>query len=130
MTEEEVKLERKKFLKELNATAKELAFLLEGDDPPALRVKQYKKYLVKSQRMLVRISSRKDGLTIHSFKGGYGGKLLARKELLKMGIIKEVHSRGRKKFFECTLDEAQASIELASRLIVEVYLKKNGVESY
>jgi hypothetical protein len=130
MTEEEIKLERKKFLKELNSTAKELAFLLEGDDAPTLRVKQFKKCLVKSHRMLVRISSRKTGLTIHSFKGGYGGKFLARKELLKMGVIKEIPHSTRKKFFECLIEEELASIEMASRLIVEVYLKKHGIENY
>lgn len=120
--------ERKKFLAELNETANYTAEILHGEEVSKVRVKQIKKYFRKTHKMLHRISSMKGDINNNSFKYGYGGKLLARKVLLELGVVEKMQTKYRKATYQMLLAPEELDMELVSRIIVEVYLKRNEIE--
>lgn len=120
--------ERKKFLAELNETAYYTAEILHGKEVSKVRVKQIKKYFRKTHKMLHRISSMKGDINNNSFKYCYGGKLLARKVLLEIGVVEKMQTKYRKATYKILLAPEELDMELVSRIIVEVYLKRNEIE--
>jgi hypothetical protein len=125
---EESPEERKKFLAELNETANYTAEILHGEEVSKVRVKQIKKYFRKTHKMLHRISSMKGDINNNSFKYGYGGKILARKVLLELGVVEKMQTKYRKTAYKMLLAPEELDMELVSRIIVEVYLKRNEIE--
>ncbi|NRA12370.1 MAG: hypothetical protein HRT57_10485 [Crocinitomicaceae bacterium] len=120
--------ERKKFLAELNETANYTAVILHGEEVSKVRIKQIKKYFKKTHKMLHRISTMKGDINNNSFKYGYGGKLLGRKVLLKLGVVGKLKTKHRKATYKMLLDINELDMELVSRVIVEVYLMRNEIE--
>ena len=120
--------ERKKYLAELNKLARYTASILHGDDVSKVRIKQYKKYFNKTYKMLHRISALKGDINNNSFKYGYGGKILVRRVMLDLGLISK-HKEGNKKtIYHLLIRPDEISLELVSRIIVEVYLIRNEIE--
>ncbi len=120
--------ERKAFLKELNEIALYTATVLHGEDVGKVRVRQFKKYFNKTYKMLHRISVLKGDINNNSFKYGYGGKILVRRVMLDMGIIKKQITSQRKATYILLLAKEDLTLELVSRIIVEVYLIRNEVK--
>lgn len=120
--------ERKKFLTELNETANYTAVILHGEEVSKVRVKQIKKYFRKTHKMLHRISIMKGDINNNSFKYCYGGKILARKVLLELGVVEKMQTKYRKTAYRMLLVPEEMDMELVSRIIVEVYLKRNEIE--
>lgn len=122
--------ERKAFLAELNEISKYTATILHGEDVPKGRVKQLKKYFNKTYKMLNRISVIKGDINNNSFKYGYGGKLLVRKVMLEMGIIEKQKSPNKKAKYRLLIAPNEITLELVSRIIVEVYLIRNEIKLF
>lgn len=120
--------ERKIYLAELNAIAKYTAEILHGDEVSKVRIRQYKKYFNRTFNMLNRIAVMKGEINNNSFKYGYGGKLLVRKVMLKLGMIEKKEHPGNKTFYKLLINKHEIDLELVSRIIVEVYLTRNDVE--
>lgn len=125
---EQTSEERKEFLAELNETAHYTGEILHGEEVSTVRVKQIKKYFRKTHKMLHRISSMKGDINNNSFKYCYGGKLLARKVLLELGVVEKMQTKYRKATYQMLLAPEELDMELVSRIIVEVYLKRNEIE--
>lgn len=125
----EISEERKQFLKELNSISKYTATILHGDDVSKVRIKQIKKYFNKTYNMLHRIAVQTGELHNGSFRFGYGGKILVRKVMLDLGIIEKTKNRvGKKATYHLLLSKEEMTLELVSRIIVEVYLSRNDIE--
>jgi hypothetical protein len=122
--------ERKKFLAELNEIAAYTATVLHGDDVSKGRIKQFKKYFNKTYKMLHRISAMKGEINNNSFKYCYGGKVLGRKVLLEIGIVIKHKEPGKRAYYELLITPNEMTLELVSRIIVEVYLKRNEIEAF
>ena len=120
--------ERKIFLAELNEIATYTATILHGEEVSKGRIKQYKKYFKKTFNMLNRISVMQGEINNNSFKYGYGGKLLVRKVMLELGMIKKNGHLGKKAIYTLLIDRHEITLELVSRIIVEVYLARNEIE--
>ena len=120
--------ERKAFLAELNRIALYTAEVLHGEDVPKGRVKQYKKYFNKTYKMIHRLASMKGDINNNSFKYGYGGKILVRRVMLELGIVKKKPSFQKKATYTLMVAQEEITLELVSRIIVEVYLIRNDVE--
>ena len=70
----------------------------------------------------------KGDINNNSFKYCYGGKLLARKVLLEIGVVEKMQTKYRKATYKILLAPEELDMELVSRIIVEVYLKRNEIE--
>ena len=119
--------ERKAYLAELNRVARYTAEVLHGEGLSKTRVKQYKKYFNKTYKMLHRLVDMKGEINNSSFKYGYGGKVLCRKVMLQLGFIRRKESTGRKAIYELLVPKEGITMELVSRIIVEVYLMRNDI---
>lgn len=120
--------ERKKYLKELNEIAVYTGEVLHGEELTKVRIKQYKKYFNKTYKMLHRLADLKGEINNNSFKYGYGGKLLVRQVMLKLGVIARKSSTGKKAVYELQVPKEALNLELVSRIIVEVYLIRHDIE--
>lgn len=78
--------------------------------------------------MLHRLAVIKGDINNNSFKHGYGGKILVRRILLEMGIVQKLPKTGKRMTYQLMVDQDDITLELVSRIIVEVYLKRNNVE--
>ena len=121
--------ERKIFLAELNEITSYTAKVLHGEEVSKVRIKQCKKYFKRTLNMLNRISVLKGDINNNSFKYGYGGKLLIRKVMLDLGIIKKNGPVGKKAIYTLLIDQHEITLDLVARIIVEVYLARNDIES-
>lgn len=119
--------EHKAFLTELNEIALYTATVLHGEDVPKGRVKQYKKYFNKTYKMIHRLASMKGDINNNSFKYGYGGKILVRRVMLELGILQRNPSSQKKTVYTLMVSPEEITLELVSRIIVEVYLIRNDV---
>jgi len=126
--DEEVKLQRKKFLAELNAIALYTAQVLHGDDVSKIRVRQFKKYFNRTLNMLNRIALLENEIKNTSFKYGYGGKLLVRKVMLDMGLIERNSTSSNAVTYSLMIPKQEINLDLVSRIIVEVYLIRNDIQ--
>jgi hypothetical protein len=120
--------ERKAFLRELNETAAYTATVLHGEEVTKGRIKQYKKYFNKTYKMLHRLIGLKGEINNNSFKFGYGGKVLVRRVMLDIGIIEKQKTNYKKATYSLLISPDEMTLELVSRIIVEVYLIRNEVE--
>lgn len=120
--------ERKVFLSELNQIATYTGTVLHGDDLTKVRVRQLKKYFNKTYKMLHRLSVMQGEITHNSFKYGYGGKILCRKVLLEIGTIEKQLNPGRAISYRLMITPDEITLELVSRIIVEVYLLRNEIQ--
>ena len=120
--------ERKAYLKELNEIARYTASILHGDDVSKVRIKQFKKYFNKTYKMLHRISDLKGDINNNSFKYGYGGKLLVRRVMLDLSMISKQKIGRKKTTYKLLFSKDEITLELVSRIIVEVYLIRNEIE--
>lgn len=120
--------ERKEFLAELNEISKYTATILHGEEVSKGRIKQYKKYFNKTYKMLHRISVLKGDINNNSFKFGYGGKILVRRVMLDLKIVERKITTQKKATYEMLIDPQEITLELVSRIIVDVYLIRNDVE--
>ena len=120
--------ERKKFLAELNEICTYTGTILHGEEVTKGRIKQYKKYFNRTFNMLNRISVLQGDINNNSFKYGYGGKLLVRKVMLELGMIEKNGYAGKKVIYTLLIDRHEITLELVSRIIVEVYLTRNEID--
>ena len=120
--------ERKKFLAELNEICAYTATILHGKEVSIGRIKQYKKYFSRTFNMLNRISVLQGDINNNSFKYGYGGKILVRKVMLELGMIEKNGYIGKKVIYTLLIDPNEITLELVSRIIVEVYLTRNEID--
>jgi hypothetical protein len=120
--------ERKLYLAELNEVAAYTGSILHGDDVTKVRIKQYKKYFNKTYKMLHRISSMKSEVNNNSFKYGYGGKILVRRVMLDLDLISKQKLGKKKTTYQLLFSKDEITLELISRIIVEVYLMRNEIE--
>ncbi len=119
--------DRKAFLTRLNEIAQYTAEVIHGEDVPKGRVKQYKKYFNKTYKMIHRLAIYTE-INNHSFKYGYGGKVLARRVMLDMGIVKKQATGRKKTTYTLLITPDEITLELVARIIVEVYLIRNDVK--
>ena len=119
--------ERKKFLAELNKTVLYTGEILHGEELSKVRIRQLKKYFNKTYKLLHRLAIMKGDINNNSFKYCYGGKLLGRKTLLDLGVVVRKQSIQRKAIYSFLLAENEITLELVSRIIVEVYLSRNDM---
>jgi len=122
--------ERKKYLAELNKIAAYTAEILHGDDVSKVRIKQYKKYFNKTYKMLHRIATLKGDINNNSFKYGYGGKILVRRVMLELQLISKQKVGRKKTTYTLLFSPDEITLDLVSRIIVEVYLIRNDIESF
>lgn len=122
--------ERKKYLAELNKIATYTAEILHGDDVSKVRIKQYKKYFNKTYKMLHRIATLKGDINNNSFKYGYGGKILVRRVMLELQLISKQKVGRKKTTYTLLFSPDEITLDLVSRIIVEVYLIRNDIESF
>lgn len=122
--------ERKAFLAELNEISRYTATILHGEEVSKGRIKQFKKYFNKTFNMLNRISSMQGDINNNSFKYGYGGKILVRRVMLDMGIVERQKNSKKKAIYRLLIEPNEITLELVSRIIVEVYLSKNDITSF
>jgi len=120
--------ERKKYLAEWNEISRYTATVIHGEDVSKGRIKQYKKYFNRTFNMLNRIAALKGDINNNSFKYGYGGKILVRKVMLELGIIKKNEFEGKKATYTLLVKPHDITLELTSRIIVEVYLARNDIQ--
>ncbi|MCH2225041.1 MAG: hypothetical protein MK066_09760 [Crocinitomicaceae bacterium] len=125
---EKSEIERKAFLAELNEICVYTANVLHGDEVTKVRIKQYKKYFKRTYNMLNRIASLSGEINNNSFRYGYGGKFLVRKVMLDLGIIKKHKSTNKKTTYKLLILPEEITLELVSRIIVEVYLTRNNID--
>ncbi|MCO4813512.1 MAG: hypothetical protein KC454_02295 [Flavobacteriales bacterium] len=119
--------ERKEFLKELNNTVLYTGEILHGQELSKVRIRQLKKYFNKTYKLLHRLAIMKGDINNNSFKYCYGGKLLGRKTLIDLGVVERKQSIHRKAIYSFLLAENEITLELVSRIIVEVYLSRNDM---
>lgn len=122
--------ERKAYLAELNKIANYTATILHGEEVSKGRVKQYKKYFNKTYKMLHRISVIQGDVNNNSFRYGYGGKVLVRKVMLELDLMEKHKHPNKKVYYELLFSPNEITLELVSRIIVEVYLKRNEIEMF
>ncbi len=120
--------ERKAFLAELNEIVRYTGEILHGDELTKVRIRQYKKYFNKTYKLLHRLANIKGAITNNSFKHCYGGKILGRKVLIKLGVVEPIQSFERKATYRLLISPGEISLDLVSRIIVEVYLTRNNVK--
>jgi len=120
--------ERKKFLAELNETAHYTATILHGEEVTKVRVRQIKKYFNKTYKLLHRLANLKGEINNNSFKYGYGGKILVRRVMLDLGIIERKKTTLKKAAYTLLIPQEDCTLELVSRIIVEVYLIRHDVQ--
>lgn len=119
--------ERREYLKELNEIVLYTGEILHGEELSKVRIRQFKKYFNKTYKLLWRLKNIKGDINNNSFKHCYGGKLLGRKVLLKLGVVSKIPSNNRKTCYSFQLSEEEINLELVSRIIVEVYLERNDI---
>lgn len=122
--------ERKKYLAEWNEISRYTATVIHGEDVSKGRIRQYKKYFNRTFNMLNRISALQGDINNNSFKYGYGGKILVRKVMLELGIIEKNEAVGKKVTYKLLVNPSQITLELVSRIIVEVYLARNEIQPF
>ena len=122
--------ERKLFLSELNEIVVYTGTILHGEDLSKVRIRQLKKYFNKTYKLLHRLDVIKGDINNNSFKYCYGGKLLGRNVLLELGVVERKASIHRKAIYTFLLPSDAITLELVSRIIVEVYLKRNDMTSF
>ena len=122
--------ERKKFLSELNEIVVYTGTILHGEDLSKVRIRQLKKYFNKTYKLLHRLDVITGDINNNSFKYCYGGKLLGRKVLLELGVVERMESTHQKATYSFLISTNEITLELVSRIIVEVYLKRNDMTSY
>jgi len=120
--------ERKAFLAELNEISRYTGTILHGEDVSKGRIKQIKKYFNKTYKMLHRISVMQSEINNNSFKYCYGGKILARRVLMELGIVEKQKTTHKRATYTLLIAPQEITLELVSRIIVEVYLIRNEVE--
>ena len=120
--------ERKVFLTELNAIAKYTGEVLHGDALTPGRLRQIRKYFHKTYKMLHRIAALENGIQTNSFKHGYGGKTLARKVLMKLGVVEKDPQSLKQTQYRLCIAKEDLDLELVSRVIVEVYLIRHEID--
>lgn len=120
--------ERKAYLSELNETAKYTAVILHGEEVSKGRIRQIKKYFNKTYKMLHRLAAMKGPINNNSFKHGYGGKILVRRVLLDLGVVEKQKTTQKKATYQLIIPVEEITMELISRVIVEVYLIRHEVE--
>ncbi len=125
---EQTPKERKAYLAELNEIVRYTGEILHGDELTKVRIRQYKKYFNKTYKLLLRLSVIKGDINNNSFKYCYGGKLLGRQTLLKLGIVEKKENLEKKASYDLLISPEEINLELVSRIIVEVYLTRNEVE--
>ena len=119
--------DRKIFLAELNEIVLYTGEILHGQELTKVRIRQLKKYFNKTYKLLHRLAVMKSDINNNSFKYCYGGKLLGRKTLLDIGVVGRKQSAHRKAIYSFLLPENEITLELVSRIIVEVYLSRNDM---
>ena len=120
--------ERKEYLKELNQIAVYTATILHGEEVSKVRIRQIKKYFNKTYKMLHRLADMKGEINNNSFKYGYGGKYLARKVMLQLGVVERLKTDKKRATYRLIYPKSSLDLELVSRIIVEVYLIRNEIE--
>lgn len=121
--------ERKIFLKNLNEISRYTGAILHGDEVSKGRIKQIKKYFNRTYNMLHRISVLKGEIHNGSFRYGYGGKILVRKVMLDLNVVeKNEIVTGERMTYNLLLGKEELTLELVSRIIVEVYLIRNDID--
>lgn len=120
--------ERKAFLAEFNKIAIYTATVLHGDEVSKVRIKQMKQYFNRTYNMLNRLTQKKV-ITDKSFRYGYGGKILVRKVMLKLGVIEKIVD-SRPAEYRLKIPTEAIDLELVSRIIVEVYLTRNDIREF
>ena len=120
--------ERKAFLAELNQVSAYTAVVLHGETVTNTRIRKYKKYFNRTYNMLHRIAALKGDINNNSFKYGYGGKQLVRTVMLDLGIIEKQPTFDKKVTYNLLLSPDELTMELVSRIIVEVYLIRHDIE--
>lgn len=120
--------ERKAFLAEFNKITIYTATVLHGDEVSKVRIKQMKQYFNRTYNMLNRLTQKKV-ITDKSFRYGYGGKILVRKVMLKLGVIEKVVD-SRPAEYRLKIPTEAIDLELVSRIIVEVYLTRNDIREF
>jgi hypothetical protein len=128
MKEDQDPEERKKFLAELREIATYTAIILQGEEVSKVRIKQYRKYFNRTFNMLKRISVMQGEINNNSFKYGYGGKLLVRKVMLQLDIIEKKEDFGKMATYALLVEKHEITLELVSRIIVEVHLMKHNID--
>ena len=122
--------ERKAFLKELNAMARYTGEVLHGEELTPVRERQLRKYFHKTYKMLHRLAELDNGINNNSFKYGYGGKVLIRKVLIQLQVIAKLPPLSKKRQYQLLLSKDELTLELVSRIIVEVYLIRNEIQPF
>lgn len=120
--------ERKAFLAELNQVSAYTALILHGDSVSKTRIRQYKKYFNRTYNMLHRLAALKGEINNNSFKYGYGGKQLVRTVMLDLDVIEKQQTFQKKASYSLLLAPEELTMELVSRIIVEVYLIRHDIE--
>lgn len=120
--------ERKAFLAELNEISRYTATLLHGEDVSKVRIRQVKKYFNRTYNMLNRIAAIQGEITDKSFRYGYGGKILVRKVMLELGMIAKEKNASQKTRYVLLVSADEITLDLVSRIIVEVYLSRNDIQ--
>lgn len=121
--------ERKKYLAEWNEISRYTATVIHGEDVSKGRIRQYKKYFNRTFNMLNRIAALKGDINNNSFKYGYGGKILVRKVMHELGIIRKNESLSKRATYTLLVRPEEITLELVSRIIVEVYLARNDIRA-
>ena len=117
--------DRKAFLSEFNEIATYTATVLHGEDVSKVRIKQIKQYFNRTYNMLNRIAAREE-ITNKSFRYGYGGKILVRKVMLELGVIERIPDT-KSALYRLKIHPSEITLELVSRIIVEVYLSRHDI---
>lgn len=120
--------ERKEFLAELNQISKYTATVIHGEEVSKVRIRQYKKYFNRTYNMLIRIASLQGDINNNSFRFGYGGKILVRKVMLELGVIRKNEPTIKRATYTMLINPDEITLDLVSRIIVEVYLKRNEIK--
>lgn len=120
--------ERKIFLAEWNEISRYTATVIHGEEVSKVRIRQYKKYFNRTFNMLNRLAAMKGEINNNSFRYGYGGKILVRKVMLQLGIIRKNEPVGNRTTYTLLVNPDEVTLELVSRIIVEVYLARNDVQ--
>src|SRR3989338_4524376 len=120
--------ERKAFLAELNEISMYTATLLHGEEVSKVRIRQVKKYFNRTYNMLKRLAVLQGEITNKSFRYGYGGKILVRKVMLELGMIANKKNVSKKTSNTLLVSADEITLDLVSRIIVEVYLSRNDIQ--
>lgn len=120
--------ERKAFLAELNEISAYTAILLHGEEVSKVRIRQVKKYFNRTYNMLHRMAAMQGEITNKSFRYGYGGKILVRKVMLELGMIAKEKNTSKDTRYVLQFSADEVSLEMVSRIIVEVYLSRNDIQ--